>query len=266
MLGKYKYKHMKMNKNTYLLLFGSLFTLILSAEFAFATVYEANSIPVKITGDPIGADDLNNIVGILKGVTHDDNDTLVDYTDDNITVQGSLCDINGCLGDSTVGSWTSIADTAVDADTLPDGVYYGSNAKGDRVGIGIDDPLGILHLDRQNGEGPLTVSKGAYGWTPGVSEDFVIGDGISYWGFDAGDDFKLGRQGTTHLYIDNVGDVGIGEASPSADLHISDSASSATVKIDSASSQNSRLYFSENGSEAWNIGNDTTNDLFNIYN
>ncbi len=257
---------MKISKSIYSLLFGSLFTLLFLINPVFATVHTANGIPVKITGDMISAGDLNNVVGVLKGITHDDNDTLLNYTDDTITVLGDLCDNNGCLGDSTVGVWTSIPDTNIDTDTLPDGIYYGNSSKGDRIGIGIDDPLGILHLNRQNGEGPLVVSKGGYGWVPGVAEDVVIGDGVSYWGINAGDDFQLGRSGSTHFYIDNVGKVGIGETTPTADLHISDSASSATVKIDSAASQNSRLYFSEDGSEAWNIGNDTTSNVFNIYN
>ncbi|WP_457559028.1 hypothetical protein [Candidatus Harpocratesius sp.] len=245
------------------LIFTSLFLINLS----YATIHTANDIPVKVTGDMISSDDLNNIVGVMKGVEHDDKGTLDDYTDDRITVLGELCDNNGCLGDMTSGVWTSIADTNIDADTEPDGIYYGNSSRGDRIGIGTNDPLGILHLDRNNGEGPLTISKGSYGWVPGLEEDLVIGDGVSFWGINAGDDFKLGRaSNSTHFYISNDGKVGIGETSPTANLHISDETGSATVKIDSASNQNSRLYFSENGTETWNIGNDTTADVFNIYN
>lgn len=234
---------------------------------ALAVISTVDPIPFKYTGDPISADDVNNLVGVLKGVTHDDNGTFTDYLDDKILVQGTLCDNNGCLDNLTgSGPWSALPDTSVDTDLVSDGLYYGGNVNGERVGIGTTNPLGVLHLDRQNGEGPLVVSKGSFGWTPNALDDVAIGDGVSYWGINAGDDFKLGRAGINHLFIDRFGKVGIGAETPDASLHIKNSTGSAVIKLESQAGASSRLFFSENSTDKWSLGHDTSNDTFSIHN
>ena len=196
-----------------------------------------NPIPEKTTGDVLLPDEVNAITNVLKGIDHDDGGTRWDdggagLTDDeleikyNITSDGIICDINGCVGES---QWDDI--------TSPTGIGY----TGGNVGVGLqggNKPLGRLHLHKGvSSRPPLVVSKGAYAWDPDASAyDIVAGDGNDYWGIDAGTNFGIGNSSKADLFnVTSVGKVGIGKINPSNLLDIE------TKSIDEGLSIDGRL-------------------------
>lgn len=241
-------------------LVGLCISQIISAPVLAATAsvddYDGlgNQIPSKIQGDTITASEFNSVVDVLKGIITDDNGTPTLGSDDfyglgvnpvvgkklniggDLEIAGIVCDANGCIGDS---SW--IPSVGV-------GISYGTDSR--TVGVGTNTPKGKFHVDRQNGEGPLVISKGFHGWSPDNSYDLAIGDGSSYWGMSGGDTFFLGRAGSNHFFIGNTGNVGVGSTSPNGKLTVRGTGgANSGLRIEN-SNESGTLAFDSNAADA----------------
>lgn len=72
---------------------------LLDVDQINATILEAGSIPQKQIGDTFSADEFNQTIGIIRGITKDDNDTPNDFSDDRwgfgVPTPQTTIDFNG---------------------------------------------------------------------------------------------------------------------------------------------------------------------------
>ena len=172
-------------------------------------------------------------------------------------------------------------------DVQATGLYLESGAVTDNVGIGTATPDTNLHIEKSSGADPMLLL-----YNPGTSADnsymlFATGDTGKTLGSDG---FQIGMAADTNAYIlqressdmifstsdtermriDSSGNVGIGTASPSEELHVKNSSSDhTTVIIDGgAASKVANLEFREAGNVKWDISsrNGLDNDKLIIRN
>ncbi len=70
------------------------------------------------------------------------------------------------------------------------------------------------------------------------------------------------------MYVDTGGNIGVGTNAPSANLHVVSTSGNATIKMTPASGSNPRILFDKDdgtNTVSWNLGTNSTNDSFNIY-
>ncbi len=219
-------------RNTILILLGLWLPLVTYATLnTVDNTKDGVPFPVKVMGDFLTPNEVNVIVDILRGISHNDNQTPKSPDDDlfgiftgtpekTLDVAGDI-NFDGDLYKDNVlvefGKWIS--------GEL--GIYYGdSDIATDEmnVGIGTSEPVGKLEIHKTGTLTPLVISEGNRTWVPTSNYDIAIGDGTdstSYWGIDAGIDFNIGRAGNTQLFtISENGDIGIGIPDPIEKLEV----------------------------------------------
>ncbi len=70
------------------------------------------------------------------------------------------------------------------------------------------------------------------------------------------------------MYVDTDGNIGVGTNSPSANLHVVSTSGNATIKMTPTSGSNPRILFDKDdgtNTVSWNLGSNSTDDSFNIY-
>jgi hypothetical protein len=130
-----------------------------------------------------------------------------------------------------------------------------------KVGIGTTSPDSMLHIHNadnayaythitHSGTGTST-TDGAYFGLAYVDPFYNLqianweSGNISFW-----------QGGSVSMMIDSTGEVGIGTTDPSAELHVKDASSHASIIIDSDTGDDSALKIWENSTQKWKIYND----------
>ena len=139
-----------------------------------------------------------------------------------------------------------------------------SGAAGDgQVGIGISPARKLDVSGTGRFSGALEVGGGLY-----VNDQILhTGDSGSDTSirFPADDTFTITTAGTERFRVDSSGNVGIGDTSPGVPLDIADDSNVQLRLRSTTSSNNTRITFGPNSTDAWNIGVNAVGGDFSFY-
>lgn len=166
--------------------------------------------------------------------------------------------------DSSNGGQNRFSIEDVDGGRTPFTIEAGADANalyvdtGGRIGMGTNNPVTEIHV--KDGDSPTLrlEQDGSSGFTPQTWD--MAGNETNFFIRDVTNGSKLPirirpNAPTNSLYIDTDGDIGLGTASPAADLHVLKSAASPAMRVESTNSTPGSPSLSlKNSSVGWSMG------------